>query len=936
MFLVRFLRYILEFFYSLTDSYGLSIILLSLTVTIIMLPLFWIAERIQHKERIRKAKIQPLLDEIRDVKNKQEKYYYTKEIYRKNKYSPFYSLTGLLGLLIQVPFFLAAYWMLLEYLPLQGVSFGPIKDLNQPDGLISIGGMTYNLLPFVMTLVNLFAGYLYAKNMEKSEQIQLVVMAFIFLVLLYSLSSALVLYWTMNNVFAIGKNWLISKSIKPINIDAKIEQYNLIRDVIKWLKSHSSQIIFVLFIWSIYFMMLSAFYKINLGISLTTVMSIFTSLFLLEIISFVLIFKNKQFRWPMKVMYFILNISLAIFFILLVFEKFYFLSEYLFISFFGVVMSILTFLFVLKVIPSLFVVLKNKILKWVMIAVYLLLNLFVSTLFVLTVFNMFFLSEYLIALLFSFVFLLLVIVLSVKNFSMPVGEPTNKLKNRNKQYFYFSSILIIISPLIQYYINNTIYFSAASAFLYFIILLGLPLLIIAVINYLNKNNPSISLSFGVFIALFFTLYTLPILTSLSSLIAENNFFVHIIALLTTTCIFIWLFHKSKIAILLFSVVLLLGTIVQIMDKPTDGFKQAEKNENQRSDLLNYLSSLELKRTPNLYYLLYDTYNNENVLKFYDIDNSEQMNYLRDNNFRIFEDIYSIGAGTTISTSTSLDLAIPDIGGQYKNIIMGNSTVDNLLQINGYETHYILGHNFLRGLTVPFGGDFLNNQNIDSLNGDGYSENSMMTILYSTFLGEFKFDNEFLLGTISEDVKTEMKRNNIINLSNKPKFLFYHSNYPGHGSGNCHPNENELYARNLQIANDMMKSDIEEILSIDKKAIIIISGDHGMHRKGDCQTRFRGYNEDEIRAEHILDMYGSFLAVRLPDYFIHEDIVILQNVFINILSYLFDDNNIYDYKIPAITRGGTGVLPSGSITNGKITFGADKGKSLEEIFSISSE
>jgi len=211
MFLVRILRYILEFFYSLTDSFGLSIVLLSLSVTIIMLPLFWIAEYIQNKERSRKAKMQPSLDEIKDIQNKQEKHYYTQEIYRKYKYNPFYSLTGLLGLLIQVPFFLAAYWMLFEYVPLGGVSFGPIKDLYQPDGLISFGGMTYNLLPFVMTIINLFAGYLYTENNNgKIEQIQLVVIALVFLVLLYNLSAALVLYWTMNNVFAIGKNWLMS------------------------------------------------------------------------------------------------------------------------------------------------------------------------------------------------------------------------------------------------------------------------------------------------------------------------------------------------------------------------------------------------------------------------------------------------------------------------------------------------------------------------------------------------------------------------------------------------------------------------------------------------------------------------------------------------------------------------------------------------------
>ena len=213
MVLLNFLENILEFFYNLTTSYGWSIILLSLTVTIIMLPLFWIAEKLQNKERTRTAKMQLSLDEIKNIKNKLEKHYYTQEIYRKNKYSPLYSLTGLLGLVIQIPFFLAAYWLLLEYTPLDGVSFGPIKDLFQPDGLISFQGLLINVLPFVMTIVNLFAGYLYAKNMNKSEQVQLIVIAFIFLILLYNLSAALVLYWTMNNVFAIGKNWIIHKAI---------------------------------------------------------------------------------------------------------------------------------------------------------------------------------------------------------------------------------------------------------------------------------------------------------------------------------------------------------------------------------------------------------------------------------------------------------------------------------------------------------------------------------------------------------------------------------------------------------------------------------------------------------------------------------------------------------------------------------------------------
>lgn len=224
MFLINFLKSILEFFYDITLSYGWSIILLSLITQIIMLPLFWIAEKIKSIEKARKDRMQPALDAIKNIKNKQEKHHYTREIYRKNDYSPFYSLTGLVGLLIQIPFFLAAYYLLLDYYPLEGVRFGPINDLSQADGLISIGGVLINVLPFVMTLVNLWASYFYTKNTEKSEKVQLVVIALVFLVLLYNLSAALVLFWTMNNVFAIGKNWLLLK-IKSTKVEIILSNY---------------------------------------------------------------------------------------------------------------------------------------------------------------------------------------------------------------------------------------------------------------------------------------------------------------------------------------------------------------------------------------------------------------------------------------------------------------------------------------------------------------------------------------------------------------------------------------------------------------------------------------------------------------------------------------------------------------------------------------
>jgi len=211
--LVDILRTVLEFFYGITASYGTAIILMSLTVSTAMLPIFWITEWIQARERHRKEAMKPMLEQISDVENKKEKYYYTREIYRQNKYNPFFALSGLLGLFIQVPFFLAAYWLLLEYAPIIGVSYGPINDLSKADELLSLGGISANLLPLIMTIINLVGAYFHARTGDRSERVLLVTIAIFFLFFLYKLSAGLVLYWTASNAFAVGKNLIMTRMV---------------------------------------------------------------------------------------------------------------------------------------------------------------------------------------------------------------------------------------------------------------------------------------------------------------------------------------------------------------------------------------------------------------------------------------------------------------------------------------------------------------------------------------------------------------------------------------------------------------------------------------------------------------------------------------------------------------------------------------------------
>jgi membrane protein insertase Oxa1/YidC/SpoIIIJ len=113
--------------------------------------------------------------------------------YKQNHYHPVYALRSTFGLFIQIPFFIAAYSYLSHLQTLQGASFFFITDLGKPDALFSIGSGYINVLPLLMTLINIVSGAVYTKGLGAKDKMQLYGMALVFLVLLYNSPSGLVL-----------------------------------------------------------------------------------------------------------------------------------------------------------------------------------------------------------------------------------------------------------------------------------------------------------------------------------------------------------------------------------------------------------------------------------------------------------------------------------------------------------------------------------------------------------------------------------------------------------------------------------------------------------------------------------------------------------------------------------------------------------------------
>ena len=192
---------------NITDDYiGFSIVLLSVAVNVICLPIYNVAEKWQEKERAIQKQLKPKIADIKAVFSGDERYMMLSAYYRQNHYHPVYAMRGMFALLIQIPFFIAAYKLLSGLPMMNNASFWFLKDLSNPDGLLHFAGMHINILPIVMTLINIIASVIYSKGFGIKEKLQLYITAAVFLILLYNSPSGLVFYWTLNNVFSLFKN----------------------------------------------------------------------------------------------------------------------------------------------------------------------------------------------------------------------------------------------------------------------------------------------------------------------------------------------------------------------------------------------------------------------------------------------------------------------------------------------------------------------------------------------------------------------------------------------------------------------------------------------------------------------------------------------------------------------------------------------------------
>lgn len=212
----KFLLMVLNFTYAYVPNYGIAIILLTILIRIIFWPL-------THKstESMKKMQaLQPLMAELKakykdNPKKMQEE---TMGLYRKHKVNP---VSGCLPMLIQIPVFVALFVVLRSAIELRFADFLWIKDLSEPENLLAdILPYPLNILPIFMAATMVWQQKLMPTPDPNQQKMMLFFMPVMMLVMFYNMPSALVLYWSANQVIMIAQ-LVIQKQRKAMKEAAK-------------------------------------------------------------------------------------------------------------------------------------------------------------------------------------------------------------------------------------------------------------------------------------------------------------------------------------------------------------------------------------------------------------------------------------------------------------------------------------------------------------------------------------------------------------------------------------------------------------------------------------------------------------------------------------------------------------------------------------------
>lgn len=201
-FLAQPIFWLLEVIHSILGNWGWSIIVLTIIIKLIFFPL----SAASYKSMARMRAVAPKLAQLKEQhgEDRQKMSQAMMELYKKEKINP---LGGCLPILVQMPVFLALYWVLLESV-----------EMRQAPWLLWITDLAikdpFFILPIIMGATMFIQQQLNPTPPDPMQAKVLKMMPIIFTFFFLWFPAGLVLYWVVNNVLSIAQQWYITRKIE--------------------------------------------------------------------------------------------------------------------------------------------------------------------------------------------------------------------------------------------------------------------------------------------------------------------------------------------------------------------------------------------------------------------------------------------------------------------------------------------------------------------------------------------------------------------------------------------------------------------------------------------------------------------------------------------------------------------------------------------------
>ena len=185
----------------LIGNWGWAIIILTILIKLALFPL----SAASYKSMAKMKKLTPRLQRLKEIHgdDRQKLHQAMAEMYKTEKINP---LGGCLPILVQIPVFIALYWVLLAAVEMRGAPWmGWITDLTAAD--------PYYILPIIMGVTSILQVKLNPQPMDPMQAKIMMIMPIAFTVMFVFFPAGLVLYWVVNNILSITQQWVINKQV---------------------------------------------------------------------------------------------------------------------------------------------------------------------------------------------------------------------------------------------------------------------------------------------------------------------------------------------------------------------------------------------------------------------------------------------------------------------------------------------------------------------------------------------------------------------------------------------------------------------------------------------------------------------------------------------------------------------------------------------------